>query len=266
MIPDLPSLRLDGLHALVCGASAGIGRASALALAAAGAEITALARSAPKLEALLPELMQAGAPRARALVADLDDRPALARAVEELLQVHGPVQVLVNNTGGPTPGPLLEAEEPAFLEAFGRHVLASHMLVKALLPGMSAGGYGRIVNVISLSVREPIPMLGVSNTIRGAMASWSKTLAMELPPGVTVNNVLPGYTDTERLTALGEATAQRQASSLAAVQQGWCDSIPEARLGSPAELGAVVAFLASPAAAYLRGTSIPVDGGRLRCI
>jgi 3-oxoacyl-[acyl-carrier protein] reductase len=256
VIPDLPSLRLDGLHALVCGASAGIGRASALALAAAGAEITALARSAPKLEALLPELLQAGAPR----------RPALARAVEELLQVHGPVQVLVNNTGGPTPGPLLEAEEPAFLEAFGRHVLASHMLVKALLPGMSAGGYGRIVNVISLSVREPIPMLGVSNTIRGAMASWSKTLAMELPPGVTVNNVLPGYTDTERLTALGEATAQRQASSLAAVQQGWCDSIPEARLGSPAELGAVVAFLASPAAAYLRGTSIPVDGGRLRCI
>jgi len=265
MTPPLPSTRLDGFHALVCGASAGIGRAAALALAGAGAELTVLARSGDKLAALLPELEAAGAPAARALIADLDDRPRLAQLVGALA-TERPVHVLVNNTGGPPPAPLLESDEAAFLTAFGRHVLASHLLVRTLLPGMRQAGYGRIVNVISLSVREPIAMLGVSNTIRGAMASWSKTLAMELPPGITVNNVLPGYTDTERLSTLGQAIADRNASSLEQVQDAWCASIPEGRMGTPAELGAVVAFLASPAAAYLRGTSIPVDGGRLRCI
>mgnify|MGYP002639980417 CR=1 FL=1 len=266
MPTPLPSTRLDGLHALVCGASAGIGRAAALALADAGAELTVLARSADKLAALLPLLLEAGAPAARALVADLDQREHLGRQIASLLEAHGPVQVLVNNTGGPPPAPLLESDEAAFTTAFGRHVLASHLLVRALLPGMRAAGYGRIVNVISLSVREPIPMLGVSNTIRGAMASWAKTLAMELPPGVTVNNVLPGYTDTERLGSLSQAVAARQGLTAEEVQGAWCAQVPEARLGQPAELGAVIAFLASPAAAYLRGASIPVDGGRLRCL
>lgn len=266
MTTRLPSTRLDGLHALVCGASAGIGRAAATALAAAGAELTVLARSADKLEALLPLLREAGAPAARSLVADLDQRDHLALQIQGLLDAHGPVHVLVNNTGGPAPAPLLESDEPAFTAAFGRHVLASHLLVRALLPGMRQAGYGRIVNVISLSVREPIPMLGVSNTIRGAMAAWAKTLAMELPPGVTINNLLPGYTETERLSTLGQAVAERDGTTLEAVQAGWCAKIPEGRLGDPDELGAVVAFLASPAAAYLRGASIPVDGGRLRSI
>jgi 3-oxoacyl-[acyl-carrier protein] reductase len=262
--PPLPSLRLDGLHALVCGASAGIGRASSLALAAAGADITVLARSAGKLAEVVAEARTAGAPAARAVVADLDDRAGLAAAIDVLLAEVGPVAILVNNTGGPPPGPLIEAEEDAFLAAFGRHVLASHLLVRRLLPGMVALGYGRIVNVISLSVREPLPMLGVSNTIRGAMAAWAKTLALELPPKVTINNVLPGYTATERLTTLGVATAARQGTTLAEVEAAWCAAIPEGRLGVPAELGAVVAFLASPAAAYVRGVSLPVDGGRLR--
>jgi len=265
MTNPLPSTRLDGLHALVCGASAGIGRAAALALAGAGAELTVLARSGDKLAALVPELEAAGAPAARALMADLDDRPGLAQLVGALA-TDLPVHVLVNNTGGPPPAPLLESDDDAFLTAFGRHVLASHLLVRTLLPGMRQAGYGRIVNIISLSVREPIPMLGVSNTIRGAMASWSKTLAMELPPGITVNNVLPGYTDTERLSTLGQAIAHRDGRSLEQVQDAWCAAIPEGRMGTPAELGAVVAFLASPAAAYVRGTSIPVDGGRLHCI
>ncbi len=264
MIPPLPSTRIDGRHALVCGASSGIGRASALALATAGAQVTVLARSADKLEALCPSLLEAGAPSARGLVADLDDRDGLATVIDALLAEHGPVHVLVNNTGGPAPGPLLEADEASFLAAFGRHVLASHLLVRRLLPGMATAGYGRIVNVISLSVREPLPMLGVSNTIRGAMASWAKTLAMELPPGVTVNNVLPGFTNTERLTTLGQAMADEQGRRLADIHGDWCASIPEGRLGTPGEQGALVAFLASPAAAYLRGTSIPVDGGRLR--
>jgi 3-oxoacyl-[acyl-carrier protein] reductase len=262
----LPTPRLDGLHALVCGASAGLGRASAIALAAAGAEVTALARSGGRLAEAVEEVRAAGAPRARALVADLDDRVGLASAVDALLAGCGPVAILVNNTGGPPPGLLLEAEEDAFLAAFGRHVLASHLLVRRLLPGMRTLGYGRIINVISLSVREPLPLLGVSNTIRGAMASWAKTLALELPPGITVNNVLPGYTATERLAALEQATAARQGIPPAQVERAWCADIPEGRLGQPAELAAVVAFLASPAAAYVRGVSIPVDGGRLRAV
>jgi len=257
---------LDGRHALVCGASAGIGRATALALAAAGSEVTALARSADRLAALVPELLAAGAPSARALVADLDDTAALGAAIDALLATAGPVAILVNNTGGPPPGPLLEADEGAFLATFRRHVLAAHLLVRRLLPGMRALGYGRIINVISLSVREPLPLLGVSNTIRGAMASWAKTLALELPPGITVNNVLPGYTDTERLGALASATAARQGVGIEQIREAWCASIPEGRLGQPDELGAVIAFLASPAAAYVRGVSLPVDGGRLRSL
>lgn len=257
---------LAGRHALVCGASAGIGRAAALALAGLGARVTALARSAERLEALTGDLRQAGAPEAWALAADLDDRLALERAVSEHLARRGPVHVLVNNTGGPRPGPLLEADEAALLEAFGRHVLGAHLLVRLVLPGMKAAGYGRIVNVVSTSVREPIPNLGVSNTVRAAVAAWAKTLSKELPPGVTINTVLPGYTDTERLASLAEGAAARTGKAVEDVRKGWLATIPEGRLGRPEELGAVIAFLASPAAAYVRGVALPVDGGRLNGI
>ncbi len=266
MIPPLPSTRIDGRHALVCGASSGIGRASALALATAGAQVTVLARSADKLEALCPSLLEAGAPSARGLVADLDDRDGLATVIDALLAEHGPVHVLVNNTGGPPGGPLLQASEDVFLSAFSRHVLASHRLVQLVVPGMAADGFGRIVNVISTSVREPIPNLGVSNTIRGAMASWSKSLSRELPPGVTINNVLPGFTDTERLGSLQDAVAQRTGQTDEEVMDAWLSQVPEGRLGLPEEVGAVIAFLASPAGAFIRGVSLPVDGGRLRSI
>ncbi len=259
-------MSLDGKHALVCGASAGIGRAGALALASLGAEVTALARRGEALEALVPELLAAGAPRARGLVADLERRAELGDTIGRLLAEHGPVHVLVNNTGGPPSGPLLEAEEEDFLVPIGRHLFASHLLVRALLPGMVEAGYGRIVNVISLSVREPIVGLGVSNTIRGAMASWSKTLAKELPACVTVNNVLPGYTDTGRLRSLQEQLAERGGTTLDAVAEGWIANTPARRLGRPDELGAAIAFLASPAAAFIRGVSLPVDGGRLNGI
>ncbi len=253
-------------HALVCGASAGIGRASALALAAQGAELTVVARRAGPLDELVPELLAAGSPAARTLVADLDDRPGLEARIRGLLAEHGAVHVLVNNTGGPPGGPLLEATDDAFLTAFGRHVLAAHLLVRELLPGMVEAGYGRIINVVSTSVREPIPNLGVSNTIRGAMASWSKSLSRELPPQITTNNVLPGFTDTERLGGLRSAVAERTGQSREQVLQGWIAQVPEGRLARPEELGDVVAFLASPQAAFVRGVSLPVDGGRLRSI
>jgi len=257
---------LAGRHALVCGASKGIGRASALAMAERGAALTLLARSRGQLEAVAEQALARGAPAARVLVADLDDHATLEASVREHLEAFGPVHVLVNNTGGPPGGPLLDASPEVFEAAFRRHVLAAQLLARLLVPGMREAGYGRIVNVLSTSVREPIDNLGVSNTIRAAMAGWAKSLSRELPPGVTINNVLPGYTDTERLSSLAAANGERTGRTPEAVRQGWIAQVPEGRLGLPEELGAVVAFLASPAAAYVRGVSLPVDGGRLRSI
>jgi 3-oxoacyl-[acyl-carrier protein] reductase len=262
----LPQTSLDRLHALVCGASAGIGRAVALTLAARGARVTALARSGEALEALVDELRLGGADDPAYVVADHDDRAGLGAIVDGVLADRGAVQVLINNSGGPPAGPLLEAGEADFLLALGRHLLAGHLLVRATLPGMREAGYGRIVNIVSTSVREPIPGLGVSNTTRGAVASWAKSLADELPPGVTINNVLPGFTDTDRLHSLAEVLAERSGGSPADVQAGWLATIPEGRLADPLETAALVAFLVSPAAGYLRGQSIAIDGGRMRSI
>jgi len=258
-------LSLDGQHALVCGASRGIGRATASLLAARGARVTLLARTRELLDELVAEIEGAGG-SATALVADLDDRAGLASTLDELGRQGPPVTILVNNTGGPPGGPLLAAEAAAIEVALGRHLLCAQLLVQKLLPGMKERGYGRIVNVLSTSVREPIPNLGVSNLTRAAVASWAKTLAGELPPGVTINNVLPGFTDTERLTSLGEATAERSGKSVDDVRAGWLAQIPEGRLARPEETAQAIAFLASPAAAYVRGHSLPVDGGRLRSI
>ncbi len=264
--PDLPSTSLRGLHALVCGASAGIGRAVAVTLAARGARVTALARSGDALAELVAELRSAGADDPAYVVADHDDRAALAGITAELLARRGPVSVLINNSGGPPAGPLLEADDAHFLAALGRHLLAGHLLVRATLPGMREAGYGRIVNIVSTSVREPIPGIGVSNTTRGAVASWAKTLSDELPPGVTIDNVLPGFTDTERLHSLGQALAEQAGLAPEAVEARWLGSVPEGRLADPLETAALVAFLASPAAGYIRGQSIAVDGGRMRSI
>lgn len=257
---------LTGRQALVCGASGGIGRASALALAARGATVAALARNEQKLGALMEELHTSGASGGRMVVADLDDRAELRGVIEAQLAAHGPVHVLVNNTGGPPPGPLLAATEDDFLAALGRHLFAAHLLVRLVLPGMIAAGFGRIVNVVSTSVYEPIPNLGVSNVTRAAVAGWAKTLAGELPPGITINNVLPGFTDTERLVSLGTSIAARRGCTLEDVQAEWAALAPEGRLGRAEELGAVVAFLASTEASFVRGQSIAVDGGRMRSI
>lgn len=264
--PLFGQLSLTRRHALVCGASAGIGRAAALAIASLGANVSVLARRAELLESLLPELRRAGASAARALVADLDDRKRLVPAVERFLSAHGPVHVLVTNSGGPPAGRLLDAADTAFEAAIGRILLASQQLVQLVLPGMQAAGFGRIVNVLSLSVREPIANLGVGNTVRGAMAAWAKTLAGELPPGVTINNVLPGYTATERLWSLAEVMAARAGKTREEIAAAWVEAVPEGRLGEPAEIAAAIAFLASPAAAYVRGQSLAVDGGRIRSL
>ncbi|MDE2317885.1 MAG: SDR family oxidoreductase, partial [Xanthomonadaceae bacterium] len=242
-------LNLDGRHALVCGASQGIGRASAIELALLGANVTLLARRAEALQALMRELPRTHAAQRHGFIAiDVGDTAAL-RAQAEALAAAAPVHVLVNNSGGPPPGSVLEASPDDFLAAWRQHLLACHTLAQAVVPGMRAAGWGRIVNVISTSVREPIPGIGVSNATRGAVASWAKTLAGELAPnGITVNNVLPGATRTPRIKQIVAARAGKSGKPPAEVQQAMEAEVPMRRFAEPAEIAAAVAFLASPAA------------------
>ncbi len=251
---------LSGKNALVCGSSQGIGRACAVEFARLGARVTLLARNRDALEAVRASLPGSGHGVA---VADFDDSAAVREAAARELARTGTFHVLLNNTGGPPGGPILEATPEDFLRAFRAHLVNNHLLVQAVVPGMKRAGYGRILNVISTSVKQPIPGLGVSNTIRGAVASWAKTLAMELGPfGITVNNLLPGFTRTKRLFSLLEDRARRANRPAAELESAWIAEIPAGRLGEPEELAAVAGFLASPAAAYVNGVSLPVDGGR----
>lgn len=260
-------IRLEGKRALVCGASQGIGRAAAGVLAGQGASVTVLARSAEKLASVLSELPTAAGQQHQILVADLSDTRSLSDTMTEQLRSGPAYHILVNNSGGPPPGLASESDADAFSLAFAQHVLASQIITRALLPGMRAAGYGRIVNVISTSVKEPIPGLGVSNTVRGAMASWAKTLSMELgPAGITVNNVLPGYTKTGRLPPIFAARAKQLGRTIEAVENDARGSVPVGRFAEPEELGFAIAFLASPAAACINGINLPVDGGRTRSL
>ena len=258
------SHELEGHHALICGASRGIGRATAARLSEMGARTTLLARDGEALEALAHELKERGGD-SRALVADLES-PALAETLRAHLSAHGGVDIVIHNTGGPPAGPLREATTQDLMVAFRRHVISAQTIQQATLPHMKERGYGRFIQVLSTSVKEPIPNLGVSNIIRAAMASWAKSLSRELPPGITINNILPGFTDTDRLSSLKEAVAARTGQSHDAVLKGWIDQVPEGRLASPDETAAAIAFLAGPEAGYIRGVSLAVDGGRTRSI
>ena len=259
-------LELSGRHALVCGASEGIGRAAAHELAALGADVTVLARRADALQAVVDALPRRDGQRHGLLVADVSQRDDLGSKVAALAGER-PVHILVNNTGGPPGGPAHGADASAYVDAFGRHLLANHALVQAVLPGMRAAHWGRIVNVISTSVREPIPNLGVSNTVRGAVASWAKTLSRELgPDGITVNNVLPGYTETARLAQILADRAAATGKAQAQVADGMLATVPVGRFAQASEVGGVIAFLCSPAAAYVNGVNLPVDGGRMQSI
>lgn len=259
-------LDLTGRHALVCGASEGIGRATAHELALLGADVTVLARRQEALDAVVDALPRTGAQRHRSLAGDMGDRDGLRAGVATLV-AGAPVHILVNNTGGPPGGAVFDAEAEAFLDAFGKHVLANQVLVQAVVPGMRATGWGRIVNVVSTSVYEPIAGLGVSNTIRGAVASWAKTLSRELAPdGITVNNVLPGYTETGRIDQIVRDRVAATGQSEAQVRDAMRANVPAGRLAKPGETGGVIAFLCSPAAAYVTGISLAVDGGRMASI
>jgi len=259
-------LDLTGRHALVCGASEGIGRAAAQELAALGADVTVLARRADALRDVAAGLSRRAAQSHGWLAADLTDLDSLD-AQARALAAGKPVHILVNNTGGPPGGPAHTADLDAFRDAFSQHLLAGQTLVQAVLPGMQGDGWGRIVNVISTSVREPIANLGVSNTVRGAVASWAKTLSRELAShGVTVNNVLPGYPRTGRPSQIvpdrPSAPGRRQAD----VAQAMRATVPAGRFAEASEIAAAIAFLSTPAAAYINGVSLAVDGGRMQSI
>lgn len=259
-------LNLVGKHALVCGASEGIGAATARELALLGASVTALARRADALRAVVDALPNAQGQRHDWLAVDMRDTAAL-RAQVDALAASVPIHILINNTGGPPGGPAQTAKASAFEAAFAQHLLANHTLAQAALPGMRAAGWGRIVNVISTSVREPIANLGVSNTVRGAVASWAKTLSRELAAdGITVNNVLPGYTETGRLRQIVGDRARSGGQSEDAVIDAMRRTVPAGRFADAAEVAAVIAFLCSPAAGYVNGVSLAVDGGRMNSL
>ncbi|MGY3088582.1 3-oxoacyl-[acyl-carrier protein] reductase [Hymenobacter sp. UYAg731] len=255
---------LASRRALVGGSTQGIGRAVAQLLAEQGCAVTLLARNEARLREVAAALPTPAEARHNYLVADFDDPSQLDTVVQGYLAQHPEgFHILVNNTGGPAGGPLLEAPVEALRIAFNQHVICNQLLAQAVVPGMRAAGYGRIINIISTSVKIPLAGLGVSNTIRGAVASWAKTLANELgPAGITVNNVLPGATLTQRHTSLIEKKVAQTGQSAEAIEADMLKTIPARRFGHAEEVAAAVAFLASPAAGYISGASVPVDGGR----
>ena len=260
------NLNLYGKNALVCGSSKGIGKASAIQLASLGANITLVSRSADKMSEVIREMeMNLGKGQDHDfLVADFRDIEELQKKVHAL-SLTRTYHILVNNTGGPPGGPIIEAKKEEFVKAFNNHLICNHLLTTLLVKGMKKAGYGRIINIISISVKAPVDNLGVSNTTRGAVASWAKTMANELGIyGITVNNVLPGFTDTERLKEVFSGQAEQLGLTIDEMFDRLSKSTPAGRLGDPLEIGAAVAFLASPAAGFINGINLPVDGGRTR--
>jgi 3-oxoacyl-[acyl-carrier protein] reductase len=255
-------LNLKGKRALVCGSTQGIGKATAIELALLGAHVTLVARNEDKLKATVKELQFYSGQQHDYLLADFDFPEKLKEKIDDYVRDHE-VQILVNNTGGPPAGPALEAKPGDFIKAFSSHLLCNQILVQAVVPSMKKEKFGRIINIISTSVKIPIQGLGVSNTIRGAVANWSKTLSNELGPfGITVNNVLPGATMTGRLEAIIKGKAEKTGRTYDEVKSDMVKEIPAARISEPHEVAAAVAFLASPAAGYINGINVPVDGGR----
>jgi 3-oxoacyl-[acyl-carrier protein] reductase len=257
-------LNLRAKQAIVCGSTQGIGQASALELALLGASVTLIARNEERLQQTLALLDTSQGQQHDYLVADFSRPDTVEEKIRAYVAQPRAVHILVNNTGGPAGGPILDATPDEFRQAFSSHLVCNHLLAQAVVPGMKQARYGRIINIISTSVKQPLPGLGVSNTTRGAVANWAKTLSYELAEfGITVNNVLPGATVTGRHTSLIEARAQKTGQSIADIEAGMLQAIPAARFGEPKEVAAAVAFLATPAAAYINGVSIQVDGGRV---
>ena len=260
-------LDLTGKTAIVCGSSQGMGKAIAEELANMGATIVLFARNREKLEQVKQSLATEHSQKHQVLVADFNDPSQVESVITEYVEKGGSANILINNTGGPAPGPAHSASINEFRNAFNQHLINAQQIVMTLLPSMKASGYGRIINVISTSVKQPLPNLGVSNSIRGAVASWGKTLANELGSfGITVNNVLPGATNTSRLDAIFKGRAEKQGISVEQAADNEKLHIPAKRFAEAEEFAYAVAFLCSPSASYISGINLPVDGGRTSCL
>ena len=254
------NLDLTGKSALVCGSTAGIGKAIAKELAEMGANLVLMARNEEKLKTAVSEMDNSKGQQHSYVVADFSDVSTVKTAVES---IQNPVHILINNTGGPPGGPIVDADVNDFISAFSMHLLCNHTLVQGVKQGMIDSGYGRVINIISTSVKIPLTGLGVSNTVRGAVGNWAKTMANELGVhGITVNNVLPGATATERLTSIVGNKAQKSGKSEDEIMAQFENAVPMKRIAEPYEVAAAAAFLASPAASYINGINVPVDGGR----
>ena len=259
------NLELNNKYALVCGSTAGIGKATAMALAAEGVQVTLIARDEDKLKTTLSELPQQR--NHDYIVADFSNPMELKAKVSDYVSKHHGFHILVNNTGGPKGGPIFSAEVDEFESAFTQHLKCNHVLAQTLVPFMKAEGFGRIINVISTSAKQPLDGLGVSNTIRGAVASWSKTLANELGQfGITVNNVLPGATGTDRLSEIIKNKSAKSGKTEEESANAMKSTVPAKRFAKPEELADAITFLASERAAYINGINLPVDGGRTKSL
>lgn len=258
-------LRFDGRHAVICGSTRGIGRATAELFALQGARVTLLSRDRQALDSVLEALP--GILEHKAFAVDFNNPSDLEKLLEENKAHFSSATILVNNSGGPPAGLAIDAEPASFRMAFERHLISSQLLVQALVPGMKQASSGRILNVISTSVKSPIPGLGVSNTIRGAVANWAKTLSVELGPfGITVNNILPGATATGRLSEIISNKARKLGKTDEQIEESMKAEIPARRFAKPEETAAAILFLASENASYINGINLPVDGGRLSCL
>lgn len=257
------NLDLSGKNALVCGSTQGIGKAVALELAKMGANVILAARNEGELKKAKAELDNSKQQQHGYICVDFTKPEELKIKAEQLAKERKTIHILINNTGGPPGGPAINAKAEEFVQTFSNHLLCNHILMQAVVEGMKQAKYGRIINIISTSVKQPLKGLGVSNTIRGAVANWAKTLSLELGSfGITVNNVLPGATQTQRLTSLLEAKAKKTGDSVEELKKEMLREIPAGRFAEASEVANAAAFLASPAAAYINGVNIPVDGGR----
>lgn len=256
---------LKGKKALVCGSTQGIGKAIAFQLSECGADVILLARNEDKLKSLTDQLSNSGSQKHGYLVADFSDNESVAKTCLKIPDLK--IDILVNNTGGPAAGKAIDADIKSFMDAFSAHLINNQLLTQAVVPNMKANNFGRIINIISTSVKVPLNNLGVSNTIRGAVGNWSKTLANELAQfNITVNNILPGATETERLGAIIENKSSKQNVDKEEVKNEMLNEIPMKRFGKPEEPAYAAAFLASDFASYITGTNIVVDGGRTPCL
>ena len=254
------NLSLRNKKAVVCGSTQGIGKAIAEELSRQGVNLTLIARDKEALENVIKKLDTSLGQSHDYLCVDFSD-DNFENKISDLSSLN--IDILINNTGGPASGPITDANPDDFLLAFKMHLLNNQLLIKKVIDNMKKNSFGRIINIISTSVKAPIPGLGVSNTIRAAVANWAKTLSLELGPyGITVNNVLPGFTSTNRLKSLIKKKSTILGKSISEVESEMKNTVPLKRFGDASEVANAVVFLSSPAASYINGINLPVDGGR----